>query len=620
MRTSRIVAISGARPGVGSTTIVVNLATLLAQKGDTLIVDVSDLLQSEVGFAVGETSVKTWSDITGMIGVDHTVIKSYLLSRTEALGILSCTTFEIYPALKWLAEVYAYIVIDNPVMSDESIFSLVNEMAVVTTPVPASIYLATEKIRELVAKGVCRNQINLLVNEFEVSPNSLNLEPHLKLPFAVAVGQYATSVSRLEPGATLIDSNSNGSEVSHLGGGKDGLDAIKERVLNKLADTKTVKDLLKDDLSDKTKKSFVEKVVRESVSNILGNKFKGLPDEKDAIIRDIINEAIGLGPIEDFVSDPDVTEIMVNGVGQIYLEKGGQIVLTDRSFDNAKRLMTVIERIVAPIGRRIDELSPIVDARLADGSRVHVIIPPLSLEGPILTIRKFSGSILTVGDMVERGALNNEMAALLQLCVKKKMNILISGGTNTGKTTMLNILSSFIPEDERIITIEDSAELNLKQPHVIRLEARPQNIEGKGEVRIRDLVRASLRMRPDRIVVGECRGGEALDMLQAMNTGHDGSLTTIHANSARDSLRRLETLVLFSGFDLPVRAIREQIASAVDLIIQLRRGRDGKRRIVNVSEVTGNEGDVVTLQELFSYDGEKFISSGFRPVLFEVRR
>jgi pilus assembly protein CpaF len=324
--------------------------------------------------------------------------------------------------------------------------------------------------------------------------------------------------------------------------------------------------------------------------------------DRAQLVQDVTDDVLGYGPIDSLLNDPEVTEVMVNGPNRVYVERGGKITLTPSSFVDEAHLRRIIEKIVAQIGRRVDESTPMVDARLPDGSRVNAIIAPLAIGGPFLTIRKFSKDPYTVEDLINFGSFSRPVAKFLEACVKGRLNIIVSGGTGTGKTTCLNVLSSFIPSDERIVTVEDAKELQLHQDHVLPLESRPPNIEGKGEVRIRDLVRNSLRMRPDRIVVGECRGGEALDMLQAMNTGHDGSLTTVHANTPRDTLSRIETMVLMAGMDLPVRAIREQMASAIDVIVQLTRLRDGTRRVTHVSEVQGMEGDVIVLQDIFLFD------------------
>ena len=323
--------------------------------------------------------------------------------------------------------------------------------------------------------------------------------------------------------------------------------------------------------------------------------------EPDTLIKEMTDEALGLGPLEDFLADPEITEIMVNGHKRLYIERKGRLIRTDKTFMNDASVLAVIERIVSPLGRRIDESQPYVDARLPDGSRVNAIIHPLSLIGPCLTIRKFSKTPFTDQDLARFGTLPEALFAFADVCVRLRKNIVVSGGTGSGKTTLLNVLSNYLPEEERIVTIEDAAELRLGQEHVVRLEARPPNIEGKGGVAIRDLVRNALRMRPDRIVVGECRGGEALDMLQAMNTGHDGSLTTVHANSPRDVISRLETMVLMSGMDLPIRAIREQIASAIDVIVHESRFSDGSRKVTRITEIVGLEGSQITMQDIFEY-------------------
>ena len=362
------------------------------------------------------------------------------------------------------------------------------------------------------------------------------------------------------------------------------------------------------------KRLTMQGIDREGLEDTAREKIRGIIDEvvangklpagidPDRLEEDIFNEAMRLEPLEELLADESVTEIMVNGPEKVYIERGGKLVLSDCQFSDDASVMAVIERIVAPLGRRIDESQPYVDARLADGSRVNAIIAPLALSGPTITIRKFAKKALTPEDFVRFGTWTPDAAKFMELCVRLRKNIIVAGGTGSGKTTLLNLLSGYIPENERIVTVEDAAELRLQQPHVVRLEARPPNIEGKGAVTIRDLVKNCLRMRPDRIIVGECRGGEALDMLQAMNTGHDGSLTTVHANSPRDVISRLETMVLMSGMELPSRAIREQIQSAVDIIIHESRMSDGSRKVTAITEVTGMEGNQIVMQDIFAFN------------------
>ena len=382
------------------------------------------------------------------------------------------------------------------------------------------------------------------------------------------------------------------------------------------------------DLKEQVHKGFIEAVNQQDISlfgvkgeqedellkimdSLIESKAPKISrTERSKLLKEIFNDVMGLGPLEVLLNDDDITEIMVNGPSQVYVERKGKLELSDVVFKDKTHVMNIINRIVSTVGRRIDESSPMVDARLKDGSRFNAVIPPLSLVGPSMTIRKFSKKPFTASDLIKFGSLSPKMVAFLEACVKGRMNIIVSGGTGSGKTTLLNVLSSSIPNNERIVTIEDAAEIQLAQDHVVTLESRPANLEGSGQITIRDLVRNSLRMRPDRIIVGEVRAGEAIDMLQAMNTGHDGSLTTAHANSPRELMSRLETMVLMSGMDLPVKAIREQIHSAIDIVVHQSRMKDGSRKVVNITEVVGMEGDTITLQDIFTYKVEGIDSNG----------
>ena len=402
---------------------------------------------------------------------------------------------------------------------------------------------------------------------------------------------------------------------------------IKNQIHRELVQRLDLKRMTASNSSAEELEAKVKTTIRAIITEV--QKKQRLPAKINAqtLEREIYNEAMRLGPLEDFLEDESITEIMVNGPDQVFVERGGRLELTGQSFMDDETVLAVIERIVAPIGRRIDESQPYVDARLPDGSRVNAIISPLSLIGPCITIRKFAKKAMTIQDFINYGTWTQNAADFLQVCVLMRKNIVVAGGTGSGKTTLLNLLSGYIPESDRIVTIEDAAELRLEQPHVVRLEARPPNIEGRGAIPIRDLVRNSLRMRPDRIIVGECRGGESLDMLQAMNTGHDGSLTTVHANSPRDVISRLETMVLMSGMDLPSRAIREQIASAVDIIVHESRMSDGSRKVTYITEVVGLEGQQVVMQDIFEFQQSgidekgkvtgKFVPTGAVPTFFE---
>ena len=411
---------------------------------------------------------------------------------------------------------------------------------------------------------------------------------------------------RLEAQAKAVEKSGKQGRHSAGAGRVDPFQELKERIHEEI-----IQEIDPTILDSKDNAEIVKQTVQNMVIDKLAAEETPLSrSDREMILQDLMDEVLGYGPIQSLLDDETVTEVMVNGPDMVYVEQRGKLSLTDKMFHGNNHVLRIIEKIVAPLGRRIDESTPMVDARLPDGSRVNAIIPPLSLVGPTITIRKFSRDPFTIEDLIGFDSLTQDMADFLDACVRARLNIVVSGGTGSGKTTTLNVLSSFIPDTDRIVTIEDAAELQLRQDHVISLESRPPNIEGKGMVTIRDLVKNSLRMRPDRIVVGECRAGEALDMLQAMNTGHDGSLTTGHANSPRDILSRLETMVLMAGMDLPIRAIREQMASALDVVVQQARMRDGTRRITYITEVVGMEQDKITLQDIFLYKQTGMDSEG----------
>ena len=428
-------------------------------------------------------------------------------------------------------------------------------------------------------------------------------EPGSAGPARAGAKPSAAAASRLqEPGRAIT------------GLSADDVIDVKRAVHRRLVDEMNLRDVDYKALKSGPQARDLRLRAEQMIARLLDEEAPQVSDKgaRLTLARDILNEALGLGPLEYYLADESVSEVMVNSAEDIYIERHGRLEKTPHSFTGEEQLRTIIERIVVEVGRRIDENSPMVDARLPDGSRVNAIIPPLTLDGSVLTIRKFSSTPLEIKDLIAYGSLSEQMAEFLRVCVVARKNMVISGGTGSGKTTLLNVLSGYIPDDDRIITIEDSAELQLPQDHVVRLETRPPNIEGEGAVTIRDLVRNSLRMRPDRIVVGECRGGEALDMLQAMNTGHDGSLTTVHVNTPRDALARLETMSLMAGIDLPSKAIRDQIVAAIDVIVQQERLRDGSRRVVAISELTGMEGNVFTMQDLFEFkktgmEGQKVV-------------
>ena len=672
---AKIFTIFAAKDGSGATTFAVNMACELQKKRNNRILIINLSAPRDIAITFGENgNIRTINDLHLVLKRGSvSLVEGLLSTRQKEIGIIERNGEDfdqsLYDySLPELDRLYNFIIVDGgSILNEALVWGLKkgNFHCMVLSDDLYALAKAEQKIATLSTIFYPATRLNLILNKTDkgstffvplikkkiMADNLFQLEFSPKVYSSHFKGmpafiedpkeEYFKNLERVV--STLVDSKGEASFAdlnwSGLFKKETGQNlptqkmpikpndngSLKQDILNQLLGQIDLREIQSSNLNREDVYVRVKDVALKIISTLVFPKFEQI--DKNILLKEVLNEALGLGVIEEMIEDPSISEIMVNSCDKIYFEREGKIHLSEKRFINVEQIIKIIERIVSPIGRRIDEGSPMVDARLADGSRVNVIIPPLSLGGPIITIRKFPIERLDVEKLVERGSLNREMARFLMEAVRNRLNIMISGGTGSGKTTLLNILSSFIPEGERIITIEDAAELRLHQEHVVRLEARPPNIEGKGAITIRDLVKNALRMRPDRIVVGECRGGEALDMLQAMNTGHKGSLTTVHANSVRDSLARLETLVMFAEINLPSRVIREQIVSAIDLIIQLNRQSDGSRRITNISEVTGMEGDVITMQELFVFkqsgamtgekDSGEFISTGFRPRFYE---
>ncbi|HEY8313879.1 MAG TPA: ATPase, T2SS/T4P/T4SS family [Candidatus Baltobacteraceae bacterium] len=635
----------GAKGGVGTSTLAYELAKSLTNKGNAALVDADFSGRRSVAVLSGKTRELDASRSEREVAV-HRSGGLTTIELTDSYDMALALNLDAVDQLAdELAEGYALIYVDAPQPFSAAIRSFVcraYRFLIVVEPDLLGLTGARAMLNELVRFGVPKTRIVAVmdwhVGKPEISKNEVekilgtdvvaeippkndrqfhravealnayllavpeagpieSLKPSVRAPLSERRRENRRVFSLNDP---LMPANQSHA-VRDVDAGEAARNAIKTQIhdeLGKRLDFVQASHVH----NDAQKLAELRVKIDELTRSIIAERSDvGSPEDSTRLRREVIDEALGFGPLEDLLSDESISEIMVNGPNKVYVERKGKIELTSKQFTDNRQLRLVIDRIIAPIGRRIDESVPMVDARLADGSRVNAIIEPLSLKGPTLTIRRFGTKRLQVADLLRLGALNEPMVHFLRACIQSRMNIVVSGGTGSGKTTLLNILSGFIPPDERIVTIEDAAELLLDQPHVVSLESRPANIEDRGEVKIRDLVRNSLRMRPDRIVVGECRGAEALDMLQAMNTGHDGSLTTLHANSARDAMSRIETLVMMAGFDLPVRAIREQIASAVDLVVQSARLRDGSRKIVSICEIVGMEGDVVTMQEVVKY-------------------
>ena len=683
-----IITIIGGKGGVGKSQVAANLALAYAAelRAKTLLLDFDQKSCGDQNIITGLKSkkhLKELSDFSGAIDprsiqlftADHKAGISYIGMPTEAIAASQVNEEGIGKVLKAIVNIYPITIIDagselSPLALKAMEFSTL--IFLVASPDLLAVNqckrMYTDLVTMLFPKDMIQILVNQAVNGHPVSPDVIGKQIGKPVFHAIPRDDATctAALSRSTPvmvaakgspfGSGITDcvrkliqknvlrtlekltkpqdagSNAQGSKNGDSGSddkAKDQWTELKSRIHKALVEEMDLKKQDDNDpkakiiLREQTKKMVVELLGKEDTKNILPTR-----DHMNRIVKEILDEALGLGPLEDMLADKSISEIMVVGPKKIYYEQGGKVKKSEITFTNDRQVMNVIERIVAPIGRRIDEKTPYVDARLADGSRVHAIIPPCAIDGCCITIRKFPDKRLTYKDLVKFGAMTEEMADFLRISVEAHRNIVVSGGTGSGKTTLINMLGGFIQSNERIITCEDSAELNFPQDHVVRLETRPPSLEGDGEIDIRCLVKQTLRMRPDRIVVGECRGGETLDMLQAMNTGHDGSMTTVHSNTPRDAISRLETLVQYAGAGLPQKAIKEMIASAVHMIIQQSRLDDGSRKCLYITEIGGIQGEVVTLQDIFVYKQEgmskegkiqgKFMATGFIPKFIET--
>ncbi len=662
-----IISVVGGKGGVGKSIVAANLAatTFIELNQPTLLIDLDAQTCGDQNIITGLKPVKTFGELVSFQGQINSQTLPSLLSKhpggfffsgaVRGLGeTLQVSADLSQRCLEQLSQNFSFIVVDlgSQLGSlQHSVLEVSSIVLAVTVPEPLALNQTARLINELTAGSLPSDFIHVVINK--ASPNGINpqaIGQSLRRPVVGLIPQddlaVSTSLSRgqpfvLAPQKTTLSASyhdlvrrlTTGGLLQKLQGlskpnfaakrpvatsstevpgpvarGERALDPrtlLKIKVHTALIQAMDLKKGVTDTKGDPAKELSLRTKTQQTIAQILDVEQPGMArDERNSVIKEVLDEALGLGPLEELLSDDTVSEIMVNGRDRIFVERNGRLTLSNLTFTSNLQLRNIIERIVTPLGRRIDEKTPYVDARLKDGSRVNAVIEPIAIDGPSLTIRKFAKKAIGSHQYVEWGTMTQNMVDFLRVCVENGLNVIVSGGTGSGKTTLLNVLSSFIPSNERIVTVEDAAELQLKQEHVVRLETRPANMEGTGAISIRDLVRNSLRMRPDRILVGECRGGEALDMLSAMNTGHDGSMTTLHANSPREAISRLETLCLMAGMDLPVKAIREQIAGAVDLIIQISRLSDGSRKILSITEVVGIQGETITLQEIFRFKEE----------------
>lgn len=654
-----LIAVVGGKGGVGKSVFAANFACAIMTelRSQVLLIDADAKSVGDQNVIMGLKPQKTLKELAGFQGSLNSQPMNTLVSMHQSgLAYLGAVrgpeeSLNISPdllgkLLEFFSRAYKFVVVDVGTDLGPAQMAVLQEataIMIVTSPEVLVVTQTQRLINELLSATFPRDMFQLVINK--ASPTGLSpqtISNQLQLPFLgiipqdeattmMALQKYTPfvlmapkapvtaayydvarkltggvlqrlkSVSRPKPAPAPVDAANAANSPASIPG-MDSRTLLKIRIHNELIRTVDLKKLLVDTKQDENKEKEVREKTKREITLIVDREAPDTPrEERSKIIKEVLEEALGLGPLEDLLADPDVSEIMVNGFKKIFIEKSGKVQLSPVTFTSNDHLRRIIERIVTPLGRQINDSSPYVDARLKDGSRVNAVIEPLAIDGPALTIRKFKKGGITAEKYIGYGSITKNMMDFLRLCVENGLNVVISGGTGSGKTSLLNMLSTFIPSNERVITVEDAAELQLQQEHVVRLETRPPSMEGSNAVSIRDLIKNSLRMRPDRIIVGECRDGAALDMLQAMNTGHDGSMTTTHANSPRECIARLETLCMMSGMELPVRAIREQISGAVNLIVQISRLSDGSRKVLSITEVAGMQGDVVTLAEIFRF-------------------
>ncbi len=683
-----IISVIGGKGGVGKSVFAANLAIAFTRelKSRALLLDLDSESCGDQNVILGLKPLKTISEIASFNGqINAQTVSTLVTKHSSGLGFigavksavekLNVSPDMIDKPLNQLGLIFPYVIADLGCNIGDLQMKILEKSScvlIISTPEVLATNQSLRVMNQLIASTLPTDLFQVVLNKYgkgalppqalaqTFKKNILGIIPQddaassaaLQTGVPVVISQpqsqiaqaYHEVVRKLSANNLLnkmqrlqrptglkapTQSPSSAAGAATTGSRKNNpRNLFKEQIHRELINTMNLKKGITETKGDAEKERQLFTKTQQVISQLVDKMQPGMPrDERSQIIKEVLDEALGLGPLEVLLADDHVTEIMVNGADKIFVEKGGKIFLSPVTFTSNIHLRNVIERIVTPLGRRIDEKTPYVDARLKDGSRVNAVIEPIAIDGPSLTIRKFARKPIVAKDYIQWGSMTEPMLDFMRICVENGLNIIISGGTGSGKTTLLNVLSSFIPATERIVTVEDAAELQLNQEHVVRLETRPSNMEGTGSITIRDLVRNSLRMRPDRIVVGECRGGEALDMLSAMNTGHDGSMTTVHANSPREAIGRLETLCLMAGMDLPAKAIREQIAGAVDLIIQISRLSDGTRKIVSITEVAGMQGEAVTLQEIFKYKEEgfdknrkilgQFLATGLIPTFIE---